>query len=444
VSHSPSLQQNQPFWRQKTPFNIELHLPEFDNLISQTNKILTRWPDVSPPVQEKNPDILVQKLRQAIQNWQWEGMKVSFITRVAHLIFGHDGLVRKDWEDLRQFYYREIAVSNRSSLLGAMFSLYLASFSVGSQHTQYLAKALSRTKQYLSARWQALLASFPDILNPTKIIEVIAQDMLGAENPWNALRSKGMRSPHAPGLMNEAHLSFTRKIKPHLDQRHEMERFIAWLKPEERHPAKQAGAGVALSALLEPWLKADPHEEDKEFLTKKIIELYGDPRVARGGVWSEVEESCLDVLLRWLTGATIHFFLDVISYAEESHMWEPRRKFWLYLYEKGRIQAAWAAFSDEAVRIARKNRNHENSQSDMPYGRQTAARQNTSLLIMKIDNKIIVEGSHSYKVQIFKKNNEQAPRLYQRRYDCEEIRNDSDDQIRHAGNWQSKVMERIW
>ena len=56
--------------------------------------------------------------------------------------------------------------------------------------------------------------------------------------------------------------------------------------------------------------------------------------------------------MRWLTGQNIRFFLDVVSHVETSHMWAPRRKFWLGLYEQRRIDAAWVAFSRKAAEFA--------------------------------------------------------------------------------------------
>lgn len=58
----------------------------------------------------------------------------------------------------------------------------------------------------------------------------------------------------------------------------------------------------------------------------------------------------LAILMRWLTGENIRFFLDVVSAVETSHMWEPRRKFWLSLYNQERIDAAWVAFSAGGVK----------------------------------------------------------------------------------------------
>jgi hypothetical protein len=152
----------------------------------------------------------------------------------------------------------------------------------------------------------------------------------------------------------------------------------------------------------------------------------------------------MTVILRWLTGENIRFFLDVVSEVEDSHMWVPRRKFWLGLHERGRIDAAWVAFSDSAAKEAK--RRGAGGKGTLRFGVQTAGygRANTSLLILKIGRKIVVEGSHSYKVHIFDESNQRAPTLYQWRYDCEAVRVIPGSNVKsHNGDWQSWVLEHI-
>jgi len=326
-----------------------------------------------------------------------------------------------------------------------MFSVYISSFVSGAAHTRELSSALRDVQNRLGARWKALLSAIPDLLEPAFAHEAIAHRMLDMSDPWTGLRSIGLRSPHAPGIMNEAHLAYVRMLQPKLFERSEMEKLIAWLKPD-RQEAKVSGAGEAISALLGHWIDNAPAADDLRYLTENLVGLYGDPRVQRGGAWAAVPESHLAVVMRWLTGENIRFFLDVVSKVERSHMWEPRRNFWLGLHEQGRIDAAWVAFSDEGEIEARKRSESSNSRGTLRFGRQMAggSRINTSLLILKIGRKIVVEGSHNYKVHIFDSSNKQAPALYQLEYDCEEIRTTPGAKDRsHIGHWEGWVLENV-
>jgi hypothetical protein len=134
--------------------------------------------------------------------------------------------------------------------------------------------------------------------------------------------------------------------------------------------------------------------------------------------------------------------MDVVSAVETSHMWDPRRRFWLQLHKERRIDSAWVALSDEGVRRAREM---AQGRPGLAFGRQTArgSRVSTCLLVLKVGSRIVVEGSHSYKVHVFKEGSSKTPKLYQPRYDCEEIRLiPGADARAHNGDWQGWVRER--
>lgn len=418
-------------------------LPALNPVVSKTERILSRWPDVVANPPEKDRERLVNLVRTKLEQNDWRDTKLSLITSAGRALFDEERRERPDLAELRNFYYQEIRASTRPGFLGGMFSIYMDSFDAGADHTEHLASALSAATGRLGARWRAMIDAIPAMLSPKDVSDAIARQMVSMDDLWTGLQRLGIRSPHAPGLMNAVHLAYVKQIEPHLDSRIEMERLIEWLKPEGRE-AKIAGAGEAISALLSHWVKRSPAPSDLRYLTENLIGVYGDPRVQRGGIWSAVPEDRMAVILRWLTGENIRFFLDVVSEVEDSHMWEPRRKFWLGLHDQGRIDAAWVAFSDSAAREAR--RRGAGGKGTLRFGVQTAGsgRANTSLLILKIGRKIVIEGSHSYKVHIFNEANSQAPKLYQWRYDCEEIRFIPGSNVKsHNGDWQGWVIEHI-
>ncbi|MDL2398452.1 EH signature domain-containing protein [Rhizobium mayense] len=418
-------------------------LPAPNNLISRTERILSRWPDIVANPPEKDRERLVAIVREHLEHDDWDGTRLSLMTTAARALFDQDRRGRPELAELRDFYCREVRVSTRPAFLGGLFSVYMESFDATADHTRQLAAALVEAKGRLGARWRALIESVPDILSPDVAADAIARKMVSMDDPWNELRRMGFRNPHAPGLMNAAHLAYVGRIGPHLNKRGEMERLFDWLKPEGQQ-AKTAGAGEAISALLGHWVSRNPSPEDLGYLTENTVGIYGDPRVQRGGVWSAVPPDRMEVILRWLTGENIRFFLDVVSAVEDSHMWEPRRTFWLGLHQRGRIDAAWVAFSELAEKEAR--RRGAGGRGTLKFGLQTAgySRTNTSLLVLKIGRKIVVEGSHSYKVHIFDETSQRAPTLYQPRYDCEAIRLIPGAKAKsHNGDWQGWVVENI-
>jgi len=420
-------------------------LPDITQLEAKKDRILSRWPDVVVTPPEKDRERLVQEMLRRLTDNKWDDTPLALVTSAARALFDLKRRERHNLEELRNFYYKEIEVSTRRSFLDAMLSVYLQTYEPRAPHTRSLAKALDSAWGHIGTRWQQLRKNLPELLEPDRAPDSIAKKMRGMDDCWRELQALGLRTPHAPGLMDHAHLAFVQLMCPILKNRAALDQLFSWLKPEG-HQARMSGAAEAITAVLEPWLKQDPFQQEMSFITEKLQGLYGDPRVGGGGAWAGVPPAHLSVLMRWLTGENIRFFLDVVSAVEENHMWEPRRKFWLSLHEQKRIDAAWVAFSETGARHATKLLNSRKSRNIPSFGRQTAGgnRIDTSLLILKIGNKIVVEGSHNYKVHIFREIDLRAPKLYRPTYDCEKIRLIAGaDAKMHLGNWQSWVLERI-
>jgi hypothetical protein len=248
--------------------------------------------------------------------------------------------------------------------------------------------------------------------------------------------------------MQHAHIAFVELLAPRLKEKSALEKMFAWLKPE-RQGALVSGADVAIEAILTPWRVNDPPGPLKDYLLDRLLETYGDPRVKIGEVWPGVDLTLREVLYRWLTGQSIKFFLDVVSSVETSHMWAPRREFWERLYNEKRISDASVALSPAAEQMARKLSRQVSGTRYLTFYKQTAGgtRRDTSLLVMKIGDKIVVEGTHNYKVHIFPARHASPPKLRQSGYDCEDIRMSlgEDHKRTHdaGGNWRSWILERI-
>lgn len=420
-------------------------LPGLNTLKAAVERVQARWPDVVPNPPERDRERLVAEMMRRIQGEDWEGLTMQLATSAARAAFDPIRRTRPDLAPLRDFYCGETRVSTRATFLAAMLSVYIDSYEPGASHTRALGVALKEARLRMGGRGMDLVTRIPALLDPVSAPEAIAALMGDMGDVWAGLKAIGLRAPHAPGVMDHAHLAYVRRLQPGLGRRAEMDRLFAWLKPEHQ-PPRTSGAGEAITALLSPWLSDDPSKDDISHITQSLVGYYGDPRVNPGGAWAAVPQAQRDVILRWLTGKDIRFFLDVVSQVEDSHMWEPRRAFWLGLYEQKRIDAAWVAFSRSGVELARRSLPRRDGVHTQSYGTQTTGggRSNTSLLILKIGSKIVVEGSHSYKVHIFSASHPAAPKLYQRSYDCEAIRLLPGSEARsHVSGWQDWVLERI-
>lgn len=418
-------------------------LPALDRLASMCGRVVARWPDVVTAPQADRQAIVGEMLRR-LQSEDWDGATLASVIRAARVVFDTEFRTRWGLRRLRNFYIGETGESTRPAFLGAMMSIYLGSYEPGASHTRDLAAALNRSRHHLAGRWSRLVANAPYLLNSRRVELTIGKALQGMDDPWAHLKAVGFQNPHANGLLYHVHLVYVTAMKSELRTPASVEQMLAWLRPAG-HDARASGAGEAVEALLSPWKSKEPPNALRDRLTEWLVSAYGDPRIRGGGVWAQIRGDHKSVLLRWLTGANIQFFLDVVTEVEESHMWQPRREFWWKLYQDKKIDAAWVAFSARATITAKRLANRE-GRSDLAFGKQTSggSRTNTSLLILKIGNRVVVEGSHSYKVHVFRSNDPMAPGLFELEYDCERIRlaPGHQEQAHHRG-WERRVRRLI-
>jgi len=418
-------------------------LSSLNPLASAAERILARWPDVVKEPADADRERIVLEMKRRLEENDWRDLRTSFVTTAAVALFDSDRRFRENLAPLRQFYFDEILANDSASFRSGMAAVYVGSYHPGATHTVRLGRCLDQVSYQLGGRWPQLLAAVPRLFDGKSAPEQLGQLMTAMPSPWSDLKSIGVRKPHDTGLMTHAHLAFVKEISSTLKSASSIDKLLTWLRPEGMQQAKMEGAGEAIAALLALWVQ-DPPEDIRTELTTRLTSLYGDPRTrSKEAPWSSVPEELVERISRWLTGESIRFFMDIVSAVETSHMWEPRRRFWLQLHKERRIDTAWVALSDEAASLARKR---AVGRQGLSFGRQVAggSRINTSLLILKVGSKIVVEGSHSYKVHVFQEGAAKTPKLYQGRYDCEEIRSiPGADARAHNGDWQGWVRERI-
>lgn len=420
-------------------------LPPLDTISRAVTTVLQRWPDAVVLPQDADRERMALDMLRRVNTWDWVGLKTSRITTAAVAVFDDKRCDRSDLAPVRQFYLDEIAERAAGSFLNAMVWIYIESFRPGAEHTAKLANALALRIKDFGARIQDLLTALPGLFGVDTAPEEVAQIMIEAPDPYTALKSIGWRAPHGPGLSQEAHSVFVRKIRTHLRKGSERNRLFKWLCPDRVSPL-ETGAGPAIEALLSVWREETPPDDIRHELCEAIINAYNDPRLHRGGIWSGFNPELRNVLLRWLTKQDMKFFCDMVTATQDSHMWPLRRDFWLDLYEDKMIDEAWVAFGASARQFAQTQlMKAEGANSSRRFGRQLDRGGSTSLLIMRIGNKIVVDGCHSYRTHIFRGDDEMAPKLYQTQYYCDEIMRRAKNSKSHSSipSWKSWVMQNV-
>lgn len=421
-------------------------LPPLTGVQDAVDRILSRWPDMMRKPDERDREKLAKDMLFRVQNNRWERITTQRVVSAAVALFDEERLTRVEFDPARQFYLEEIAASNPGPFLDGMVGVYIDSFEQDAPHTRLLAKALGgRNPAVFGGRLTKLCEALPALFRPDAAPSDLARVMLAAEDPYTALKSMGFGMPHASGLARCAHRAFVKRIGPDLAQTRARTRLFNWLTPESG-PVLQVGAARAVEALVSVWREQDPPDALRNELSEQIIAAWNDPRLNTGGIWATFDPSLRAILLRWLTHQDMKFFCDMVTATQNSHMWAPRRDFWLQLYEDKMISEAWVAFGAEARRYAEQNL-VRTGKTDMSrrFGRQHDRGGKTSLLVMRIGNKIVVDGCQNYKTHIFRADDEKAPKLYERNYFCDAIMNASRHSKSHRSIkiWSQWVLQNV-
>lgn len=409
-----------------TPFTSPA-VPELRYIQTAVQKVHDHWPDVSVPVTPREREVLAIRLRDSVAQNNWEDARISFVLAAGLAVMDPERRDRPDLEDARSFLIAEVRASRSETFLSGMLAAHLESFVANAPHTRALALALNAARDRMSPSVQRLFEQVPEIIDDADGPRRLAVRIARMTDPFLELNRAGMRNPHGPGFMERAHELMSALVRPELSDRARIDWYVDWLRPPGRD-ARSTGAEQAIEALTYPWLNTAPSDQLRSHLVEALIEMYGDPRIRSGGVWAGVDPAHMRVIHRWLTREDMRYFTGVVDNAQKNAMWPPRRNFWLQLFEEGRIDAAWVAFSSQAFAYARENMMRQNAQNvDTRFGFQAARpSSNTSLLIMRIGDKIMVDGCHSYRTHVFHKDDPMAPTLFQQGYDCDEIMRASD------------------
>lgn len=419
-------------------------VPELRYIETAVQRVHERWPDVAVNVNPREREALAVRLRDRVAKDDWENARISFVLAAASAVFDPERRDRADLAQARSFLIEELRASRSETFLSGLFAVYLESYAANGEHTRSVASAIDAARGRMSPSVRGLLKEVPEFLDAADGPRLLASRMVRMTDPFVELSRAGLRNPHGPGFMERVHEVLSALVALELTGRTRIDWYIDWIRPPGRE-ARTIGAERAIEALTTPWINTAPSDLLQSHLVEALIEMYGDPRIRSGGVWAGVGRAHMEVIHRWLTREDMRFFTGVVDAAQKDAMWPPRRDFWLKLFDEKRIDAAWVAFSSQAADYARAHLMREDARNaDSRFGFQRA-RQNTSLLIMEIGNKIMVDGCHSYKTHVFDQDDPMAPKLFQEGYDCDEIMRASPESKPHNSidSWQRWVRDMI-
>ena len=421
-------------------------IPDLRYIRTAAKAVRDRWPELAVTDDPAEREQLAQRLKERVAGGDWTDVPLHVVNAEAVVVFDSEWRDRPDLADAREFLYQQTRLSKLKKFLRDMLMVYLRSFDPGTAHSRRLCESLVSAQKRMGAPERSLLTEFKALLDPVHGPSEIADRMSKMDVPFQELRDLGLRYPHDTGFMDHAHKEFCLLVRDGLVHLDRLRWFLEWVSPPGR-VAREAGVRWTVGALVHPWMKNFPPDEIRAYLVESLIEMYGDPRkpVQHSGVWASVEERHMERVLHWLTREDMRFFTGVVDAAQGDPMWGPRRDFWLQLFDAGKIKKAHVAFSTHATGFALKHLMREDKPIiENRFGWQ-CSRDNTSLLLMLIEDKIVVDGCQNYKTHIFHMNDEMAPQLFENGYDCEEIRHRSPESKSHSHipTWKEWVLETL-
>ena len=442
---SDILEQKRSFARPQIPKE-----PFYVNRAAQ--KISRRWPNAEAVETESDAEALASEMNRRRRDDDWRKFYWADATQTASAFLG-DNLSRDNqFADLLKFILFQIGKGSNFTFLRVMFRKYLEIFDPKSTLTQQMAEKLKQC-------WRETGLPIDQLVRNFRIFDIdsaphlaIARHMNAERDPFHALREEGLEAPHGTGLMRLAHQQFVSMLKPRIanGEYPAAQKMLEWLNPGgDCSPLQGLGAGAAIDALLRPWNGRDPVSDMKDLIETGLTKAYGDLRVNSAGAWSACSDEARRVILRWLVGATIKVFFNIVTEADKTHMWDDRKSLWIYLYEENRITEAWFALSPPGEEIAdRFSREKEKERLAFARNESTNSQdRNKCLLIMRVDGQWVVEGSHNFATRVFPPGDLSKLKPYENSYTCEQIRSISRaeraDVIVHHRNWHNKVLTAL-
>lgn len=354
--------------------------------------------------------------------------------------------------------YATIVKQNPSPMaLRQLLRIYLAQFDPESDGIRIIGDLLGRSADRLGKEWKERHSSVSLFDPKAATSRLVASIMKSSGTPLEYLEAMGLeRASSTTRLAACVFVESLGQIRHQLSAQPSLElirRTVAWGMREDkefRYAMLPGARGKLADALLLPWVSRDPSSEIREFIEHFILEHYKDLRLNHSR-WNDVSEDARRVMKRWLTKASLDWFLNVVDETTTDvnyrHMWPQRRKFWGAYYKNGYMQEAWVVFGRSGVEYAARLNaaNRAGGSSPVSFGRllgQGMVR-NHAVLVMRVGDLTIADWNFNGKCHIWLGRNDRAPDLYKSEYDRNDLTSGSDFQQSHRGSWQTSIYDYL-
>jgi hypothetical protein len=430
-----------------------INMTSTNNLDRAVRKLLEKYDGSS----NEEPEDLIGQLedfQRRLELNDWQNYPWHKAATLMRSLFDSDLITTKTWSHIIKTLLNSLETTDKKSFLKAAFEIYCTHYDKNN-------KALDRLSNILSSREledipiPTFLKKNFDIFNRQAAHKQLGEYLSKCTAPFDTLKNKGISSPHSKGFYAVTFLSMLKYLQTDLSkaQPEAIDKVKNWLAPNAREFAS-FGSAAAIDALI---LSVDngTNQEARDSLQNFLVENFNDPRV-NNSRWRGVSPRAMDIINQWLTTKSLSVFFEIIDRFEESHMWADRRKFWTELNKSKEIDNAWVILSENGAKLAAQIARDRNDPSFRSHGKVGSSRYRVDsdekcYFIMKIGSLTVIEGTHSFRVRLFKNQNENAPELFRsgsRIYYRDELAiqpNKCDAAFIHdrPGRWMGKTRDYI-
>lgn len=379
------------------PKRLKANLPPTSAIERAARKIPTGSPRPLAPIETQED--LLRRTRAAFAAGRFSQVTRRDLRRVIDCVWAspEDGPLVDACVDA-------IASSGSRGLHRAMVETYLRRFPENHDQFRHLCRDLNRIAAREGSAWAALAESWK-IFDPIQGPRTVGTALLQPD-PGEVLKFTGLTGELASGGFCRAAWRFACAETAESDIDSAPKRVRAVVRLAELLGDLPGERAHYARALIRPWTRSSPSAALKCFVIDELVGRIGDPRLDRtrwAGLERELEadfpnEDAAGLIQRlrfWLVENAIHQFLDVVDHDADPDQWPYRKAFWLSYLKAGHVTDAWVAFgpaaADRARDLAENSKSASRLYADLTRGYQP----NQSVLLMRIDNLIVGDWSHT-------------------------------------------------
>ena len=383
------------------------------NLEAAVNSLLAQY-DAAPIDDEEDLLGQLKDFKNRIESNNWRKYPWHKAATLMRSLFNSEHLDDAQWREVVKTLLNSLKTTDKKSFLKAAFEVYCLNYTRKSEFMAELSNIL-RQHSIKDLPIPSFFKSNLDLFDRNTAHRQLGEYLSKCDLPFIAMKGHGVTNPHAKGLFELSFISMVQKLEPELVRAKPdaVKKVKNWLAPNSKVYASYS-SNVGIDALISH-LEKNGTQEQRDDLRNFLVENFRDPRVSKAR-WHGVSEQALNIINQWLTTKSLSVFFDIIDRFEESHMWANRRTFWTELNQEKQIDNAWVILSPNGSSLASEIARERNDSSYLSHGKVGSKYRQDSdekcYFVMRIGDLTVVEGTHSFKVRLFKSQNQNAPDLF--------------------------------